>query len=501
MALLAVVVASLPSASFAATISEAKRLGDGNSVTLTDKVVTYVSTDFFYIQEPNSVSLSDAPVGGIRVNRTAHGLAVGACVGVSGVMRTSTKLERYVECLSAPTLSGSGTVVPWAISNKAVGGSDWNYDSATNAGQRGIDQKGGLNNVGLLVRTSGFVIHVDSAGLFAYIDDGSSLYDGNTAGPVGTPISGLRVIFASSASLPKTTQYITVTGISCLETVAGLPARAILATATVRDDPVTLMSDMNMLCVPAGPFLMGNSGTGDDATWGYAREYPQHPVDVPTFWISKNEVTRGQYSQFMSAGGYSKSAYWSGPGWSWKLSVNRTQPDYWGTSATWWDWIRPDTSLNSFTQTSNHPVVGVTYYEAEAFCKWAGGRLPTEAEWEKAARWDGTPRIYPWGNTMDKTKSNSWYDTTYPGFQTSPVASYSTAAGPYGNLDMAGNAWEWTSDWYTSYPGSSTPFDKTGAARALRGGGWYGTYGARCASRWFCAPGSTDNDIGFRLAR
>lgn len=141
------------------------------------------------------------------------------------------------------------------------------------------------------------------------------------------------------------------------------------------------MSDMNMLCVPGGPFLMSNSGTGDDVIYGYPREYPQHLVDLPTFWISKCEVTRGQFNQFVVAGGYSNASLWSGEGWAWKLSVGRTHPGYWDSAATWQEKAMPHVAVGSFSQTDNHPVVGISSYEPEAFCTWAGGRLPTEAEW------------------------------------------------------------------------------------------------------------------------
>lgn len=501
LSLLALIAFSLPAA-HGATISQAKLMGNGATVTIPSRIVTFVSADYFYIQETNSgISLSDYPIGGIRVNKTAHGLAVGARVGVTGAMRTNGSFERYLEASSVTNATGAGAVVPLAMSNKAVGGSDWNYSGATGAGQRGVDPHGGLNNIGMLIRTTGFVGYVDSTSRVAYVDDGSSLYDGNTVGPQGAGMAGIRVLFPSSLTLPKTTQYLTITGISSLELVAGSPARLILAQAVVREDAGLLMPDLNMLCVPGGDYLMGNSGTGDDAVDGYPREYPQHTVSVPTFWISKTEITRGQYNQFIAAGGYSNAAYWSGEGWSWKLSVGRTQPSYWSSAGNWAPYIRPDFSLATFTQTDNHPVVGVTYYEAEAFCNWAGGRLPTEAEWEKAARWDGTSRIYPWGNTMDKAKSSNWYETTYPGFQSSPVTAFAAGASPYGCLDMSGNVWEWTQDWYVSYPGSSSPFDKTGTAKALRGGSWLGIYGERCACRWFSTPVTATNDIGFRIAR
>jgi formylglycine-generating enzyme required for sulfatase activity len=478
--LAAMVLLAVPEA-LCATIAGAKVLRNGSSIVLESRTVTYASADFFYIQESNHrTSYSSVPVGGIRVNKTAHGFTAGVRVNVSGKMGTASNLERCIECTSVAGASGAGTVAPWMMTNGRVGQP---------------------NNVGLLVRTTGFVQYADSAASVAYIDDGSGLYDGNTAGPLAGAVNGLRVIVPSSLSLPKATQYVTVTGISTTDLVAGNLVPVLLARDITRNDAAPV-ADMAMICVPGGQFLMGNSGVGDDATYGYPREYPQHPVDVPAFWISKTEVTRDQFNQFIAAGGYSNPAYWSGDGWAWKLSVNRTQPDYWASTAAWEASSRPVYwDPRSFTQTGSHPAVGVSYYEAEAFCKWAGGRLPTEAEWEKAARWDGSPRIYPWGSTTDASKCNDWFDTSYRGFRTSPVNSYPSNASPYGCADMSGNVWEWTQDWYQPYPGSSAPFDQTGIARSVRGGAWYGDYGDRCACRWFLIPSFSRNDVGFRIAR
>lgn len=131
-----------------------------------------------------------------------------------------------------------------------------------------------------------------------------------------------------------------------------------------------------MIYIPAGSFLMGNSGNEPNI---YDRELPQHSVYLPGYWIGKYEVTRGEYAQFMNAGGYSTPSYWSSDGWIWKTSYGISAPLYWPAEVCWY-YPCP------FTQTDSHPVVGVSYYEAEAFCNWAGGHLPTEAQWEKAAR-------------------------------------------------------------------------------------------------------------------
>lgn len=126
--------------------------------------------------------------------------------------------------------------------------------------------------------------------------------------------------------------------------------------------------------------------------------------------------------------------------------------------------------------------MGVSYYEAEAYCKWAGGRLPTEAEWEKAARWTGShPRVYPWGDVWDAEKCNNLDDSLYPVNQTAPVGSYPAGVSPFGLHDMAGNVYEWCKDWYGWDYYSEIPpggwMDPLGPSignpRILRGGGYY----------------------------
>jgi formylglycine-generating enzyme required for sulfatase activity len=254
-----------------------------------------------------------------------------------------------------------------------------------------------------------------------------------------------------------------------------------------------------MIYIPAGSFLMGNSGVGNDAAYSSCSELPQHSVNLSAYYIGKYEVTRGEYRQFMNAGGYSNPAYWSSAGWSWKVGNGRTQPAYWDASQNW------GSPPGTFTQTDNHPVVGVSYYESEAFCNWAGGHLPTEAQWEKAARWTGThPNVYPWGDAWDQQKCNNWYDSLYPGYQTAPVGSYPSGVSPYGCQDMAGNVWEWVQDWYVSYAGSTCPFDYTNSSRVLRGGSWFDyDFDDRCAYRYGYNPSSAycGYGNGFRIAR
>ena len=168
----------------------------------------------------------------------------------------------------------------------------------------------------------------------------------------------------------------------------------------------------------------------------------------------------------------------------------------------------------------------MTYYEAEAFCNWATAssvgiaalHLPTEAQWEKAARWDAatsTPRTYPWGDVWDAMRCNNWGDTLYPGYQTAPVGSYHPFGdSPYGCRDMAGNVWEWCKDWLVYNYYSLTPDGgwidpqgpSSGSVRVLRSGYWGQCYYAglydRCARREYHGNPDVNNYyIGFRVAR
>jgi len=194
------------------------------------------------------------------------------------------------------------------------------------------------------------------------------------------------------------------------------------------------------------------------------------------------------------------------------VSTSRTEPYCWPALTCFYHGptgCNKTTCSYAFTQTDNHPVVGVSYYESEAFCNWAGGHLPTEAQWEKAARWTGSyPNVYPWGNTWDAEKCNNWDDHNpagggYQKYQTAPVGSYPTGMSPYGLHDMAGNVWEWVQDWYKSYPGSSSPFDYTGSSRVLRGGSWdyFDVHLCRCAVRGYNYPLSLWSGNGVRIAR
>ncbi len=179
--------------------------------------------------------------------------------------------------------------------------------------------------------------------------------------------------------------------------------------------------------VPGGDFLMGSQ---DSDSLAESNEKPQHTLNLPTYWIGKTEVTNAQFRPFVEGDGYTNQAYWTPAGWEWRQSETITKPALWD-----------DPQWNG----DNFPVVGVSWYEAVAYCRWLSAqtgrefRLPSEAEWEKAAR--GTDgRIWPWGNDWKDGLANS--SEAKLGV-TTPVGQYPAGAGPYGALDMAGNVWEW----------------------------------------------------------
>ncbi|MFQ6016541.1 MAG: formylglycine-generating enzyme family protein, partial [Anaerolineae bacterium] len=210
--------------------------------------------------------------------------------------------------------------------------------------------------------------------------------------------------------------------------------------------------------------------------------------EVETFWIAKYPVTNSQFARFVEAGGYSQERYWSREGWHWHRGAQAVRPRYWD-----------DARFNNPLQ----PVVGVSWYEAEAYCHWLterlgeagklaeGGkvRLPTEEEWLLAAQGHES-RKYPWGERFDPALGNTAESKLG---QTTPVCMYPDGLSPYGVWDMAGNVWEWTGSWYD---------EETKEAPVLRGGSWGLNRGsARCASRFRGKPAYWSTDIGFRCAR
>ncbi|CAG0998566.1 partial Hercynine oxygenase, partial [Gammaproteobacteria bacterium] len=233
------------------------------------------------------------------------------------------------------------------------------------------------------------------------------------------------------------------------------------------------------------------------------RETPQHGVDLPAYAIGRYPVTNAEFKRFIDDGGYVTHEYWTDAGWRQKESENWKIPRFWN-----------DTTWNDASQ----PVVGVSWYEAVAYCRWlskkAGKayRLPTEAEWEKAAR--GTDgRRYPWGNQWNKTKCNNIESGSAA---TMPVGQFSPQGdSPYGVGDMVGQVWEWCSTRYggiEAQPQFLYPYrfddereDYDGDdTRVLRGGSWSSKPAAaycRCTCYGKFEPEHRGNSKGFRCTR
>lgn len=222
-----------------------------------------------------------------------------------------------------------------------------------------------------------------------------------------------------------------------------------------------------MTAIPAGTFTMGYDGGLDD-------EKPPHEVDLPEYQIDLFEVTNAQFASFVEATGYQTEAEQAGSSRVWR--------DEWGEGK------------------DNHPVVRVTWNDAIAYCDWVGKHLPTEAEWEKAAR-GPEGFIYPWGDTYDAARANG-RDSGLR--STVAVGSYGEGASPYGAFDMAGNVREWTADpGYFPYPGNNIPSSYYGdELRVLRGGGWFDDApDLRTTRRNPTSPSAANWDIGFRCAK
>ena len=225
-----------------------------------------------------------------------------------------------------------------------------------------------------------------------------------------------------------------------------------------------------MVKIPEGEFTMGNDNRLPD-------EGPERKVSLKSYWIDKYEVTNLQYKQFIDA-------------------TNRKSPDH----------FRGRTFPKG---KADHPVVYVTWHDANAYCGWAGKRLPSDAEWEKAAR--GTDgRWFPWGGDFDINKVNSpvrWQNLELEA-DTTPVGSFPDGASPYGVLDLSGNVWEWVDSWYTQYPGNKTPSENYGQLyKQLKGGSWFDCSYYQCGisapafNRSYFNQTVKNSSFGFRCAK
>ena len=244
-----------------------------------------------------------------------------------------------------------------------------------------------------------------------------------------------------------------------------------------------------MIWIPPGPFLMGtdavdaeNQGVklGFPQPW-YEDERPRHRIELQGFYIDRHEVTQGEYLVFIRTTGHRPPAHWRNG--EYKVG------------------------------TKDHPVTFVDWYDANDYCRWMKKKLPSEAEWEKAARGsDG--RLYPWGDVFDINRAHLSPASDVV-LQLSPVGAYPEGASPYGVMDLVGNVWEWTDSWYLAYPGSTLRKPEFGMKhRVVRGLsvhtlGHYpdGAYSkvlevyARAGTRAYDPPSERLGDVGFRCVK
>jgi formylglycine-generating enzyme required for sulfatase activity len=264
---------------------------------------------------------------------------------------------------------------------------------------------------------------------------------------------------------PSPTTQLTNTPVLLIPTVQ--PATSGVGSARVWEK-----DGMVMVYVSASEFLMGSADSDREAI---SDEKPQHTVYLDAFWIDKTEVTNAQYKKCVQAGACRPPS----------RAESSTRKNYYGNS-----------------QYDNYPVIWVSWNDAKTYCEWAGRRLPTEAEWEKAARGiDG--RIYPWGNG---TPNSNLLNFNMQVGDTTEVGTYPSGASPYDVLDMAGNVWELVADWYNSNYYASSPFrnpvgPSSGQYRVVRGGSWGDAAKVvRVALRLWPVPTFRDDVVGFRCA-
>lgn len=277
-------------------------------------------------------------------------------------------------------------------------------------------------------------------------------------------------------------------------------ARAVMGAAAL----VAMLSGpaapSDLVTIPAGPLLMG-SEQGEPA------ERPVHRVTISAFSIGRREVTTVEFAAFVTATGHVTDPERTGVGWHWDGHWREVRGA---------DWQHPRGPGSSLRELDQHPVVQASWNDASRYCAWRGQRLPTEAEWERAARGEGA-RIYPWGESPPRVDTN--YRASYGADRccradgadghlfTAPVGSFPSGRSPFGVDDMAGNVWEWVEDWFDpEYYRRSPAADPVNGTRTgrkvIRGGGWGNDpWGLRSTLRHANPPDIGLSMVGFRCAR
>ena len=282
-----------------------------------------------------------------------------------------------------------------------------------------------------------------------------------------------------------------------------------------------------MVKVPAGEFIMGSNNTGEaqagkefgNAKPWYLDEHPQRKVKTPAYFLDQFEVTNGQYREFVHKAQHAPPTLWVDNGYILSLKMEKLAPldvEQLRRLVTKVFHLDVDTTKMDKEQLlkavkdrlvvmDKLPVTYVSWFDADAFCRWADKRLPTEMEWEKAAR-GPQGNEFPWGAEWAAGKSNSGDESWDDGV--APVGSYPSDKSPFNVYDLAGNVSEWVDDWYKSYPGSDYKSDDFGTKyKVIRGAAWgrEGHYAIklfqRGAYRFNLSPDSTLADLGFRCAK
>ncbi len=264
--------------------------------------------------------------------------------------------------------------------------------------------------------------------------------------------------------------------------------------------PIAAAVDDARVTVPGGSFAVGAAANG----FSYDCERPRHECKVQDFALDRLPVSNARHLEFMADGGYARPELWSVEGWQWRTQHAIDAPLYWQRDGGGW-------AVRTFDQMASvdpaQPVSHVSWFEADAHARWAGGRLPTEAEWERAATGDRDPATstrYPWGDGFVAGRAN--LDQLM--FGTAPVGAYVDGAAPTGCVQMIGDVWEWTSTPFDKYPGfAAFPYSEYAEVffgyryRVLRGGSWATQpVAARTSFRNWDLPKRRQIFCGFRIA-
>ena len=312
-----------------------------------------------------------------------------------------------------------------------------------------------------------------------------------------TEASNLSPLSTKNSTIVETTLPSLTATKTATKTLTPTPSPSPEPTLGVGSIMVNPIDNAQLLYVPEGEFTMGGI------------EELEHKVWLDAFWVYQTEVTNAQFATFVDDTGYVTKAEELGWSMLWNASTSS------GTS-----WRSPEGPYTNIDGKEDYPVVHISWDDAKAYCKWAGGRLPTEAEWEKAAR--GTDkRTFPWGEDAVTGQKANFCDVNctvtgadrneddgYAGI--APVGTYPEGASPYGALDMAGNVWEWVSDLYSWNYYNKSPYknppgptaEESESSRCERGGSWYNVESyMRASRRGRNNPDATDFISGFRCIR